>query len=432
MNEGIDDEVVRIPRSALTKLLEISFLTPNLGVGYQDEDGRAVDVMCWGSAPLNFQGPPGIGKTAAPEQLARLMGEPYERLNIAKQGLSLGAIRIPISDEESGEVGLITPADMRLIERFKSPSGIMVFDEITNAPPMIQALFLDAIDRGEIGEAKMPPRWRKVMFSNPPNSATDVNDLRPAVCGRMGILHIDTIIKADVMAARMNRFNRLFGRKEELNADIIKKPLLEQERDILPKWQKIWPRVQGAYAGFAQLEQNLYEANLKPNCPQPEPRTWDYAMDLYTTYLALDVKEPQEVDEGRWDGYGNACVGAYVGSSLATSFLAYYTDIMGKIPEPADILSGKVPLQQVSFGLERLDLALATLEGCAALLRTTTPVHSHVMVELLHKAMDVGLVEYIAGTDGLVNSLRTARYLDTTAQRTRDLLQQLGRTARIN
>jgi MoxR-like ATPase len=129
-------------------------------------------VLLWGS--------PGTGKTSAVVSLADAIGWPCE--------VVIGSIREPtdfggLPVVHDGDVRLAPPAwARRLVD---AGHGLLFLDELTTAPPAVQAAMLRVVLERVVGELRLPPEVRVVAAANPPEQAADGWELSPPLANRL-------------------------------------------------------------------------------------------------------------------------------------------------------------------------------------------------------------------------------------------------------
>src|SRR5918911_3498866 len=117
-----------------------------------------VPVLLWGS--------PGTGKTSAVSALGHALGWPVE--------VVIGSIREP-SDFAGlpvvidGAVRLAPPVwAQRLCE---AERGLLFLDELTTAPPAVQAAMLRVVLERVVGDVRLPAAGGRVAAGEPPGAA---------------------------------------------------------------------------------------------------------------------------------------------------------------------------------------------------------------------------------------------------------------------
>src|SRR5688500_8704990 len=147
-------------------------VTEALGVAV----GARVPVLLWGA--------PGTGKTSAIRAMADAAGLPCETV--------IAAIREP-SDFSGLPVvvgGVVHFAPPRWAERLAAAGhGVLFLDEISTAPPAVQAALLRVVLERVVGDLELPERVVVVAAANPPEQAADGWDLSAPLANRF--CHLD-------------------------------------------------------------------------------------------------------------------------------------------------------------------------------------------------------------------------------------------------
>jgi hypothetical protein len=154
-------------------------------------DALAVAVLA--DVPVLLWGSPGTGKTSAVLALAQALGWPVE--------VVIGSIREP-SDFAglpvvSGDGVQFAPPRWarRLVE---AGEGLLLLDELTTAPPAVQAAMLRVVLERHVGDLALPPGVRIVAAANPPDEAADGWELSAPMANRL--VHLDWGVDAEAVA----------------------------------------------------------------------------------------------------------------------------------------------------------------------------------------------------------------------------------------
>jgi hypothetical protein len=248
--------------------------------------------------PVFLWGPPGIGKSEVVAEIAEELGGLVIDLRMAQ--MEPTDIRgIPFFNKDLGKMDWAPPVDLpdqELASQY--PLIVLFLDEMNSAPPAVQAAGYQLVLNRRVGKYVLPDNVVIVAAGN--------RDSDKGVTYRMPM-------------PLANRFLHL-----EMRADFT-------------SWQN-WAVNKGihkdvvGYLSFAK--QDLYEFDSKSSSRAfPTPRSWCFVSDLL---------KDEEVDT---DTLFNLVSGA-VGEGLAVKFMAH-RKVAGKMPEPSDILSGKVKDLQV-------------------------------------------------------------------------------------
>ena len=242
--------------------------------------------------PVFLWGPPGIGKSDVVAEIAEELGGAIIDLRMAQ--MEPTDIRgIPYFNKDNGKMDWAPPVDLP-DEEFASkyPIVVLFLDEMNSAPPSVQAAGYQLILNRRVGKYKLPDNVVIVAAGN--------RDSDKGVTYRMPM-------------PLANRFIHL-----EMRPDFT-------------SWQT-WAVNKGihkdvvGYLSFAK--QDMYDFDAKSSSRAfATPRSWCFVSDLLDDDMDVDTQF-------------NLIAGS-VGEGLAVKFSAH-RKISGKLPEPADILSGKV------------------------------------------------------------------------------------------
>ena len=242
--------------------------------------------------PVFLWGPPGIGKSDVVAEIAEELGGAIIDLRMAQ--MEPTDIRgIPFFNKDNGKMDWAPPVDLP-DEEFASkyPIVVLFLDEMNSAPPSVQAAGYQLILNRRVGKYKLPDNVVIVAAGN--------RDSDKGVTYRMPM-------------PLANRFIHL-----EMRPDFT-------------SWQN-WAVNHGihkdvvGYLSFAK--QDMYDFDAKSSSRAfATPRSWCFVSDLLDDDMDVDTQF-------------NLIAGS-VGEGLAVKFSAH-RKISGKLPEPADILSGKV------------------------------------------------------------------------------------------
>jgi len=249
--------------------------------------------------PVFLWGPPGIGKSEVVAEISEELGGIVYDLRMAQ--MEPTDIRgIPYFNKEINKMDWAQPVDLPDEETAsKYPIVVLFLDEMNSAPPAVQAAGYQLILNRRVGKYVLPDNVVIVAAGN--------RDSDKGVTYRMPM-------------PLANRFLHL-----EMRPDFT-------------AWQN-WAVTKGihkdvvGYLSFAK--QDMYDFDAKSASRAfATPRSWCFVSDLLSEEDNLDT-----------DTLFNLVSGA-VGEGLAVKFMAH-RKIAGKLPEPTDILSGKVKDLQV-------------------------------------------------------------------------------------
>lgn len=243
--------------------------------------------------PVFLWGPPGIGKSEVVQDITNELGGYMYDLRMAQ--MEPTDVRgIPYFNKEIGKMDWAEPIDLPSEEICAQyPIVVLFLDEMNSAPPAVQAAGYQLILNRRIGKYKLPANVVIVAAGN--------RDSDKGVTYRMPM-------------PLANRFVHIEMRYD-FNA-----------------WQQ-WAVNKGVhqdvvgYLSFAK--QDGYDFDAKGSSRAfATPRSWSFVSDLL---------QDDSVDT---DTLFNLIAGS-IGDGLAVKFMAH-RKVAGQMPNPADILSGKV------------------------------------------------------------------------------------------
>ncbi|EPD62152.1 AAA family ATPase [Streptomyces sp. HGB0020] len=144
---------------------------------------EALTLAVAADLPVLLWGEPGIGKTAALTQLAEALDLPLTTV-IASVHEPSDFAGLPVVGDDPAEQGVpMAPPDwaVRLV---RAGRGLLFLDELSTAPPAVQAALLRLVLERRIGALRLPPGVRIVAAANPRSSAADGWELSPPLANR--------------------------------------------------------------------------------------------------------------------------------------------------------------------------------------------------------------------------------------------------------
>lgn len=291
---------------------------------------EALAIAVANRTPVLLWGAPGTGKSSAVRALATAMDLPCEVV-IASIREPSDFAGLPVVMER--EVNFAPPAWASRLAN--AGAGILFLDEISTAPPAVQAALLRVVLERTVGDLQLPPTVAVVAAANPPEQTADGWDLSAPLANRF--CHIDWNVDAHVFADGITSgWPRLA-------------PTSRQTDDATSD-----TRARALLAAFIVARPNLLSAAPKDPAAAgrawPSPRTWEMAATLYAACEAHGASE---------DIKGVLVAGA-VGQGAALEFLTWVTEM--DLGDPEEAIA-----QPDAFQLpERGDRAYAALSSVAA------------------------------------------------------------------
>ncbi|WP_405993966.1 AAA family ATPase [Streptomyces sp. NBC_00986] len=299
---------------------------------------EALTLSVAADLPVLLWGEPGIGKTAALTQLADALDLPLTTV-IASVHEPSDFSGLPVVGDDPAEQGVpMAPPDwaVRLVRAGK---GLLFLDELSTAPPAVQAALLRLVLERRIGALRLPPGVRIVAAANPRSSAADGWELSPPLANRF--VHLQWTHDHEVVVRGLG------GTWPRATL-----PRLDPEK--LPEAVDFARRaVCGLLTGRPKLVHRLPGNETRRGGAWPSPRSWEMAMSLIA--FATAAGSSREVL--------SLLVRGTVGDGPGLELLAS-VDRMD-LPDPeiflANPTAGELP--------ERGDLRQAVLDGVVAAVR---------------------------------------------------------------
>lgn len=278
--------------------------------------------------PVLIWGPPGVGKTAAVMAMGRRLGLPVETV-IASIREPSDFLGLPVVD--GGEVHFAPPAWARRLA--EAGRGILFLDEISTAPPAVQAALLRVVLDRVVGDLELPPAVAVVAAANPPELAAGGWDLSPPLANRF--IHVHWRVDPADWA---QEFPGYWGSAPHV-------PGLDPD---------IWARARAVVAGFIRARPALLLQVPKSAEAQgrawPSPRSWDHASRALAAVLQAGGSAADAAE----------LITGAVGEGPGLEFVSWARDL--DLPDPETVLANPT-----SFHLPpRGDQAYAVLAAVAA------------------------------------------------------------------
>jgi hypothetical protein len=148
-----------------------------------DPQLEALTLAVSADLPVLLWGEPGIGKTAALTHLADALALPLTTV-IASVHEPSDFAGLPVVGDDPATQGVpMAPPDwaVRLVRQGR---GLLFLDELSTAPPAVQAALLRVVLERRVGALRLPPGIRIVAAANPRGSAADGWELSPPLANR--------------------------------------------------------------------------------------------------------------------------------------------------------------------------------------------------------------------------------------------------------
>ncbi|WP_238015306.1 AAA family ATPase [Dactylosporangium sp. AC04546] len=327
---------------------------------------EALALAVSANLPVLLWGEPGIGKSSALQQLSDRLGVTMETV-IASIHEPSDFAGLPVVGDDPATQGVpMAPPDwaVRLSRRGE---GIVFFDELSSAPPAVQAALLRVVLERRVGSLELPPAIRVVAAANPPASAADGWHLSPPLANRF--VHLQWTHDPAVVA------RGLAGTWPTANL-----PRVEPGRTT-----SALARARGTLSGFLTARPGLThhlpaDAEARGGA-WPSPRTWEMALRLLTFGMASDA--------GR-EALSTALVGA-IGDGAGLELVNYLDEL--DLPDPNRVLVNPDAFQLPTRGDRQLAFLTAIV---AAVQSDLTHARWDAAWTVLAKAVDAGVPDVAA------------------------------------
>ncbi|MEV3929709.1 MoxR family ATPase [Streptomyces sp. NPDC053728] len=303
-----------------------------------DAQLEALTLAVSADLPVLLWGEPGIGKTAALTQLADTLDLPLTTV-IASVHEPSDFSGLPVIGDDPAQNGIpMAPPDwaVRLV---RAGRGLLFLDELSTAPPAVQAALLRLVLERRVGALRLPPDVRIVAAANPRSSAADGWELSPPLANRF--VHLQWVHDAEVVVRGLGG---VWPRASL--------PALDAAR--LPEAVVFARRaVCGLLGARPALVHRLPSGETRRGGAWPSPRSWDMALSLIAFATAA----------GSSRDVLSMLVRGTVGDGPGLELLAYLDRM--DLPDPEDLLAdpdgARLP--------DRGDLRQATLDAVVAAVR---------------------------------------------------------------
>ncbi|MDJ0386448.1 MoxR family ATPase, partial [Streptomyces sp. G-G2] len=230
-----------------------------------DSQLEALTLAVAADLPVLLWGEPGIGKTAALTQLAASLDLPLTTV-IASVHEPSDFSGLPIVGDDPAVQGVpMAPPDwaVRLV---RAGRGLLFLDELSTAPPAVQAALLRLVLERRIGALRLPPEVRIVAAANPRSSAADGWELSPPLANRF--VHLQWTHDHDVVV-------------RGLGGTWPRATLPRLDPDRLPEAVAFARRaVCGLLAARPTLVHRLPTSETGRGGAWPSPRSWETTLRL--------------------------------------------------------------------------------------------------------------------------------------------------------
>ncbi|WP_433615044.1 AAA family ATPase [Dactylosporangium sp. CA-139114] len=230
-----------------------------------DTQLEALTLAVAADLPVLLWGEPGIGKTAALNQLAEALDLPLTTV-IASVHEPSDFAGLPVLGDDPAVQGVpMAPPDwaVRLV---RAGRGLLFLDELSTAPPAVQAALLRVVLERRIGALTLPEGVRIVAAANPRGSAADGWELSAPLANRF--VHLQWAFQHDVVVRGLGGVWPR-ARLPELDPGRLGAAVAFARRAVC-----------GLLAARPKLVHQLPSSETRRGGAWPSPRSWDMALRL--------------------------------------------------------------------------------------------------------------------------------------------------------
>jgi hypothetical protein len=303
-------------------------------VSNQGEAIEAMGICVAARVPLLLWGAPGTGKTSVIRAMAAAAEWPCETVIASiREPSDFAGLPVVTAGGSDSQVDFAPPRWARRLS--EAGRGLLFFDEVSTAPPAVQAALLRVVLERTVGDLLLPDEVAVVAAANPPEQAAGGWDLSAPLANRF--CHLDWPTDARVVADGLAS-----------GWPTPRTPLLDVG------WERRVGVARSWVAGFITVRPALVvdvptEA-AGAGRAWPSPRTWDMVARLLA---AAGVA-------GSTDSVRSLLVRGAVGAGAGVEFLTWLVE--ADLPDPEAVLA-----DPDSFVLpERGDRAYAALSSIAS------------------------------------------------------------------
>jgi MoxR-like ATPase len=304
---------------------------------------QALAVAVAARVPVLLWGAPGTGKTSAIRAMADAAGWPCETVIASiREPSDFAGLPIVVGNG-TGEGAQVDFAPPRWARRLADAGqGMLFFDEVSTAPPAVQAALLRVVLERTVGDLALPDPVSVVAAANPPEQAADGWDLSPPLANRFCHLEwpADARTLADGFAAGWRT---------------PAPPQLSTDWSLRIAVTRSW--VAGFITARPTLAVEVPTEAAAAGRAWPSPRTWDMAARL------LAASEGAVVD----DLVRSLLIRGSVGQGAGVEFLTWL--IEADLPDPELVLEDPSSFELPARG-DRAYAALTSI-GAAVAARPT-------------------------------------------------------------
>ncbi|GCD92548.1 AAA family ATPase [Embleya hyalina] len=341
-----------------------------------DPQLEALTLAVAADLPVLLWGEPGIGKTAALTQLAETLDLPLTTV-IASVHEPSDFSGLPVVGDDPAANGVPMAPPEWAVRLVRAGRGLLFLDELSTAPPAVQAALLRLVLERRVGALRLPPGIRIVAAANPRASAADGWELSPPMANRF--VHLQWVHDHDVVVRGLG------GTWPHATLPVLDPTRLAEAVAFARR------AVCGLLTTRPKLVHLLPTTDARRGGAWPSPRSWDMTVSLIA--FATAAGSSREVL--------SLLIRGTVGDGPGLELLAALDRM--DLPDPEDLLAD--PTRAILP--ERGDLRQAVLDGVVEAVRKR-PDKSRwdAAWTILVRALDTGAPDLVVVPATTLASLR--------------------------
>jgi hypothetical protein len=300
---------------------------------------RRVRPCQWG-VPSIIWGLSGIGKSERIEEVAEGLNLPFAELFPSQHTPEdFSGTKMP-----DGAGRMVTVCTLPGIEELRNAGdGVIFLDEASGAVPATQAAMLEFVNRGRVGDIRLPLGVRRILAANPPEYAASGSALESPMANRLA--HFKVNPPGNESWAHHILYEEL---APKIDLTLCKMRLLQG-------WTNAWSQTVSEGANFVRTrDPRVLHAQPLPSSPLsgyawPSQRSWVLGLRGMATARALSMP----------DIIGEMMFEACVGRGVATEFLSWQRN--ADLPSPETVLN-----EGWKVNTDRLDITTAVIDSVAS------------------------------------------------------------------
>ncbi len=239
-----------------------------------DTQLEALTLAVAADLPVLLWGEPGIGKTAALEQLAVALDLPLTTV-IASVHEPSDFSGLPVVGDDPAVQGIpMAPPDWA-VRLARAGRGLLFLDELSTAPPAVQAALLRLVLERRVGALRLPAGVRIVAAANPRSSAADGWELSAPLANRF--VHLQWVHDHEVVVRGLGG-TWPQASLPRLDPDRLSEAVTFARRAVC-----------GLLAARPALVHRLPSNEARRGGPWPSPRSWEMALRLIAFATAANT-----------------------------------------------------------------------------------------------------------------------------------------------